>query len=70
MDLSFGKNRVLSAFFIIVTILVEWDADDTDCQGKTQIKKDFFQHFFSVSTIKVYYRFFKNLKVFYKQQLP
>ena len=28
--------------FYFVTVQAEWDADETDCQGKTRIKTDFF----------------------------
>ena len=45
-----------SRFFIFInfaTIQAEWDADDSDCQGKTQIKTFFLKLELSYYVFKV-----------------
>ena len=43
---------------MLLTTQVEWDADDTDCQGKTQIKTDF------LNTFSVLFMFVNIIQIF------
>ncbi len=47
------------------TILLKWNTDDADCQGKTRIKRIFlaFCHFkYSLNRLKISFKLFVKLK--------